>query len=199
MEQYALYLRKSRADLDAEARGEGETLAKHRAALTEYARRRGLFIAHEYAEIVSGDWCATYTHEAPPEPPQAAITDIFDKQVVRLEGRLAKARELVETGIYTPSEYLAQKAMIEDQLKALRDNAQRATRPTREQAIAQAVPDIQRVMDVLPHTSTVAQKNTLLRSIIDHIDYTKTAPGTRSVKPESLLSIDVYPVLACTV
>ena len=34
MEQYALYLRKSRADMDAEARGEGETLAKHRAALT---------------------------------------------------------------------------------------------------------------------------------------------------------------------
>jgi len=55
MNTYALYLRKSRADLDAEARGEGETLAKHRAALTDYARRRGLFIAREYAEIISGD------------------------------------------------------------------------------------------------------------------------------------------------
>lgn len=55
MNQYAIYLRKSRADLDAEARGEGETLSKHRAALTEYARRRGLFIAREYAEIISGD------------------------------------------------------------------------------------------------------------------------------------------------
>lgn len=52
---YALYLRKSRADMDAEARGEGETLAKHRAALTDYARRRGLLIVREYAEIVSGD------------------------------------------------------------------------------------------------------------------------------------------------
>ena len=55
MTQYALYLRKSRADLDAEARGEGETLAKHRAALTAYAKKRGLIIAREYAEIVSGD------------------------------------------------------------------------------------------------------------------------------------------------
>ena len=52
---YCIYLRKSRADLDAEARGEGETLSKHRAALTEYARRRGLFIVREYAEIISGD------------------------------------------------------------------------------------------------------------------------------------------------
>ena len=55
---YALYLRKSRADLDAEARGEGETLAKHRAALTAFARRRGLLITREYAEIVSGDTIA---------------------------------------------------------------------------------------------------------------------------------------------
>ena len=55
MNQYALYLRKSRADMDAEARGDGETLAKHRAALTAYARNRGLLIVREYAEIVSGD------------------------------------------------------------------------------------------------------------------------------------------------
>ena len=58
MDQYALYLRKSRADLDAEARGEGETLAKHRAALTAMAKRRGLLIVREYAEIVSGDTIA---------------------------------------------------------------------------------------------------------------------------------------------
>ena len=58
MKQYALYLRKSRADVEAEARGEGETLAKHRAALTAYAKQRGLFIAKEYAEIVSGDTIA---------------------------------------------------------------------------------------------------------------------------------------------
>ena len=58
MNQYALYLRKSRADLDAEARGEGETLAKHRAALTALAQRRDLFVSREYAEIVSGDTIA---------------------------------------------------------------------------------------------------------------------------------------------
>lgn len=58
MEQYALYLRKSRADLDAEARGEGETLAKHRRALTDMAKRRGLMIVREYAELVSGDTIA---------------------------------------------------------------------------------------------------------------------------------------------
>lgn len=52
---YAIYLRKSRADLDAEQRGVGETLARHRAQLLELARTRGLAIGREYTEIVSGD------------------------------------------------------------------------------------------------------------------------------------------------
>ena len=32
---YAIYLRKSRADREAEARGEGETLARHEQELTK--------------------------------------------------------------------------------------------------------------------------------------------------------------------
>ena len=55
MNDYAIYLRKSRADLDAEARGEGETLERHRTALRALAERRGLNVAREYAELVTGD------------------------------------------------------------------------------------------------------------------------------------------------
>ena len=36
---YCIYLRKSRADADLEKLGEGETLARHRRALTELAER----------------------------------------------------------------------------------------------------------------------------------------------------------------
>ena len=52
---YAIYLRKSRADMDAEQLGQGETLARHRAALLEYAQQNGLDIGGVYEEIVSGD------------------------------------------------------------------------------------------------------------------------------------------------
>lgn len=54
-ELYAIYLRKSRADLDAEARGEGETLSRHRQTLTTMAATRGLPVGEIYEEIVSGD------------------------------------------------------------------------------------------------------------------------------------------------
>lgn len=52
---YAVYLRKSRADLEAEAMGQGETLARHRAALREYAQSHGMEIGAVYEEIVSGE------------------------------------------------------------------------------------------------------------------------------------------------
>ena len=55
MPGYAMYLRKSRADVEAEARGEGETLAKHEKALTELAKRQGLSVVKQYREIVSGE------------------------------------------------------------------------------------------------------------------------------------------------
>ena len=38
MSRYCIYLRKSRADLEAEAHGEGETLSRHKTALLELAR-----------------------------------------------------------------------------------------------------------------------------------------------------------------
>lgn len=55
MALYAVYLRKSRADLEAESLGQGETLARHRTALFDCAKRNGLEIGEVYEEIVSGD------------------------------------------------------------------------------------------------------------------------------------------------
>ena len=56
--EYCIYLRKSRADMDAEAHGEGETLARHEKALLELAKRERLNITQIHREIVSGDTIA---------------------------------------------------------------------------------------------------------------------------------------------
>jgi hypothetical protein len=54
---YAMYLRKSRADLELEAMGEGETLAKHKAMLYALASRHDIHPDQIviYQEIVSGE------------------------------------------------------------------------------------------------------------------------------------------------
>lgn len=55
---YCMYLRKSRADLEAETRGEGETLAKHERILLALARKLKINVTKIYKEIVSGETIA---------------------------------------------------------------------------------------------------------------------------------------------
>ena len=50
-----IYLRKSRADREAEARGEGETLARHERILLDLAKKRSYNVGAIYKEIVSGE------------------------------------------------------------------------------------------------------------------------------------------------
>lgn len=50
-----MYLRKSRADIEAEARGEGETLARHEKILLDLAKKMKLNVTQIHREIVSGE------------------------------------------------------------------------------------------------------------------------------------------------
>jgi site-specific DNA recombinase len=56
---YCMYLRKSRADLEAEARGEGETLARHENLLWDLAKRLKIHISKVHREVVSGETIAS--------------------------------------------------------------------------------------------------------------------------------------------
>ena len=55
---YCIYLRKSRADEESEARGEGETLARHKKILLALASKLEINISRIYKEIVSGETIA---------------------------------------------------------------------------------------------------------------------------------------------
>ncbi|MDF2570522.1 MAG: Recombinase [Sporomusa sp.] len=55
LEPACFYLRKSREDLEAEARGEGETLIKHKRSLFKLAKEYGINVTKVFEEIVSGE------------------------------------------------------------------------------------------------------------------------------------------------
>lgn len=109
---YCLYLRKSRADLELEARGEFETLARHEAQLMEIADRMGLYIAKIYRELVSGESIADRPQM------QQMLQDIYEgkyegvlvMEIERLargnttdQGRVAEAFKISNTKIITPT------------------------------------------------------------------------------------------------
>lgn len=109
---YCAYLRKSRADTEAEARGEGETLARHKAVLSALARRNKHAITQWYPEVVSGE-----TISARPEM-QRLLADVgagkwagvYVMEVERLargdtsdQGLVAQAFKYSNTRIITPN------------------------------------------------------------------------------------------------
>lgn len=55
LDKVVIYLRKSRADEEAEKRGEGETLIKHKKALLKLANQLNINIIKIYEEIASGE------------------------------------------------------------------------------------------------------------------------------------------------
>lgn len=107
-----MYLRKSRADKEAEARGEGETLSRHQDILTALAAKMGLTIGAIYKELVSGE-----TISARPKMQQLLIEVMQGKwdsvivmEVERLargdtkdQGTVAEAFKFSGTKIITPT------------------------------------------------------------------------------------------------
>ena len=108
---YLMYLRKSRADKEAEARGEGETLARHEQLLTELAVKAGFDIGAIYKELVSGE-----TISARPKMQQVLLEvmqgmweGVLVMEVERLargdtkdQGTVAEAFKFSNTKIITP-------------------------------------------------------------------------------------------------
>lgn len=111
MEHYCLYLRKSRADIEAENKGEMETLARHEKILLDLAQRMHISIEQIYKEIVSGE-----TISARPiikqllyEVEQGKWNGVLVMEIERLargdtidQGIVARAFQIGSTKIITP-------------------------------------------------------------------------------------------------
>ena len=113
-EKYAMYLRKSRADLEMEALGEGETLARHKHMLEALAAKHNITLGQitVYQELVSGD-----SLDERPEA-QRLLADVYAGKykgvlVVEVErlargntkdqGEVADAFQFSNTHIITPA------------------------------------------------------------------------------------------------
>lgn len=94
--RYCMYLRKSRVDLEAEARGEGETLARHEKILLEFAQKHNLPVQKQYREIVSGETIAA--RPVMQELLAAVEAGLWDGVIVLEVERLARG-DTIDQGI----------------------------------------------------------------------------------------------------
>lgn len=108
---YYMYLRKSRKDLEAEAHGEGETLLRHEQLLLSLAKRLNLTITKTFREIVSGETIAARPEmqKLLLEVEQGMCTGVLVVEIERLargdtrdQGYIAEAFKYSNTKIITP-------------------------------------------------------------------------------------------------
>ena len=111
MQQYCLYLRKSRADIEAENKGEAETLARHERILLDLAGRMNLSVTQIYREVVSGETISArpVVQQLLQEVEQSIWTGVLVVEVERLargdtidQGIVARAFKMGEAKIITP-------------------------------------------------------------------------------------------------
>lgn len=111
MQNYVMYLRKSRADMEAESHGEGETLLRHEKILLELAKKMKLNVTQIYREIVSGDSIASrpVMQRLLSEIESGTWTGVLVVEVERLargdtidQGIVAQAFKVSNTKIITP-------------------------------------------------------------------------------------------------
>jgi DNA invertase Pin-like site-specific DNA recombinase len=111
MEQYAMYLRKSRKDDEAEKHNEGDTLARHEKLLFDLARKQNRNVTKIFREVVSGDTidARPQMQELLRDVEQEKFAGVLVVEVERLgrgdtkdQGRVSHAFKYSETLIITP-------------------------------------------------------------------------------------------------
>lgn len=111
-DKYSLYVRKSRKDMELEAIGQGETLARHKAELLALAEAQGLKVVKIYEEMVSGESIAArpQMQQLLDEVYAGTYAGVLVMEVERLargntkdQGEVAEAFAMSNTLIITPS------------------------------------------------------------------------------------------------
>lgn len=165
--------------------------------LTNNCPTRGTYIhiiVNAVLEILK-DWTITYQepqHEEPSRKEDEQI-EIIKKQIATIEGQLSKAQELVELGVYAPTEYISRKTELQKRIDGLKEQLHEKTTVPTQEAIHLMVPTIKTVLEAYQYAETPEQQNQLLKQVIARIEYSKDQTATKAITAEHLMSLVVYP------
>lgn len=147
-------------------------------------------------DILNG-WCAAFKPAKPPKPPASKHYTALKQKEEQLQAQLQKAQELVEIGVYTPSEYLDRKKTIEEQLAAVKRSMATSTlQIAPEKAVRIVIPEIKHVLEVIDETTSPREQNELLKSVIARIDYTKSKRSCNKAESARLVKLVVHPKIS---
>ena len=120
---------------------------------------------------------------------RAQLTD----QLTTLEGQSGRLFDLLEQGVYDIHTFRTRRAEIDARIAATRADLDALDAPPPVDPIAAILPQVRTVLGAYDLSGTPADKNALLRSVIDHVDYVKTRRCYRNNAPDDYLNITLHP------
>lgn len=146
-------------------------------------------------------WLLTCWETEPAAQPDRSRDDALEAaraQLQRLHAQRDRIFAAYEDGAYDTATFVRRRAEkdgeIEQAERALAD-LERHAAPSEPEAILAQLPQIRHVLDAYALAQTPEEKNRLLRTVIAHVDYSKTARCTRGQNPAEHLTLTVHPLM----
>jgi hypothetical protein len=108
---------------------------------------------------------------------------VIEQAIKKKDKALDTCCELLEDGVYTRDQYFKRVNILKEERDALQANleALRDISDDNSESIRSAVPIVSRCIEKYPELD-IQDKNKILKSIIDKIDYSKTSKGSFDLK-----------------
>ena len=118
---------------------------------------------------------------------------LLQKEIDKKKGMFDRACEMLELGVYTKEKYLERVNILESDISALQAQitALQASYNNEEARVRKAIPILEKCLDAYWGLNA-QEKNDLLKSFIDHIEYKKTQRNTRWDKTLDDLELKIY-------
>ena len=115
------------------------------------------------------------------------------KEITRKENMITRCDEMLEEGIYSKEKYISRTQSLESDLSALRDSLRELNNVSYSELESKknAIPIMSKVLEEYWNLSAT-DKNKLLKSIIEKIEYTKTERNTRYNPDEVKFTLKIY-------
>lgn len=155
-------------------------------------------VAEEAVLDALREWVRTYSmpESAPAKSPEQDVAAQLRNQLESIDRQMDRLYELLEQEVYDTQTFIARRAALTQRREQIEKSLESTTAaPSREAQIIAILPNVSSVLDAYHATDDPGDRNTLLRSVIDHIDYHKTHKCFRNENPCDFLTMDIYPVL----
>ena len=126
---------------------------------------------------------------------RAAAIAQATEQLETLQGQSDRLYDLLEQGVYSIAVYRQRRDDLDGRMDKLRADIAALEAGPRLDPIIELLPRIKTVLEAYNLSADPAERNALLRSVIDHITYTKTQRCYRNNNPADYLTLDVFPRL----